>query len=56
MPGHECREAPDALDARVGGGRVGKVLAELLHALTGHQVLERRRYQDHPPRHEYLLT
>lgn len=33
-----------------------KVLTERLRALTDHQVLERRRYQDRPPRYEYLLT
>lgn len=33
-----------------------KVLAERLRTLTDHQVLERRRYQDRPPRYEYVLT
>jgi DNA-binding HxlR family transcriptional regulator/peroxiredoxin len=33
-----------------------KVLAERLRTLTGHQVLERRLYQERPPRHEYVLT
>ncbi|MEU1401774.1 winged helix-turn-helix transcriptional regulator [Streptomyces sp. NPDC005728] len=33
-----------------------KVLAERLRTLTEHQVLERRRYQDRPPRYEYVLT
>ncbi|MES4903421.1 MULTISPECIES: winged helix-turn-helix transcriptional regulator [unclassified Streptomyces] len=33
-----------------------KVLAERLRTLTDHGVLERRRYQDRPPRHEYVLT
>jgi DNA-binding HxlR family transcriptional regulator len=32
------------------------VLAERLQALTEAGVLERRRYQDSPPREEYLLT
>ncbi|MGV9618926.1 winged helix-turn-helix transcriptional regulator [Streptomyces tendae] len=33
-----------------------KVLAERLRTLTEHHVLERRLYQDRPPRHEYVLT
>ncbi|MEU6251159.1 winged helix-turn-helix transcriptional regulator [Streptomyces sp. NPDC047043] len=33
-----------------------KVLAERLRTLTDHQVLERRLYQERPPRHEYVLT
>src|SRR5207302_1941310 len=33
-----------------------KVLAERLRTLTDHHVLERRRYQDRPPRYEYVLT
>ncbi|MFK4543044.1 DNA-binding HxlR family transcriptional regulator/peroxiredoxin [Streptomyces tendae] len=33
-----------------------KVLAERLRTLTEHQVLERRLYQDRPPRYEYVLT
>ncbi|MBX6355782.1 MAG: helix-turn-helix transcriptional regulator [Micromonosporaceae bacterium] len=32
------------------------VLAERLQTLTGAGVLERRRYQDSPPRDEYVLT
>ncbi|GAA5008321.1 winged helix-turn-helix transcriptional regulator [Streptomyces hyderabadensis] len=33
-----------------------KVLAERLRTLTEHQVLERRLYQERPPRYEYVLT
>ncbi len=33
-----------------------KVLAERLSWLVGHGVLERRAYQDHPPRNDYVLT
>ncbi len=33
-----------------------KVLAQRLGTLVEHDVLERRRYCEHPPRHEYHLT
>ncbi len=33
-----------------------KILTERLRTLTEHHVLERRRYQDRPPRYEYVLT
>ncbi|MFH8370569.1 winged helix-turn-helix transcriptional regulator [Streptomyces sp. NPDC018031] len=33
-----------------------KVLSERLRTLTDRNVLERRRYQDRPPRYEYVLT
>ncbi|MBY8875007.1 winged helix-turn-helix transcriptional regulator [Micromonospora sp. PLK6-60] len=33
-----------------------KVLTQRLRHLTDHDVLTRRPYQHHPPRHEYLLT
>ena len=33
-----------------------KVLAERLKWLVAHGVLERRRYSERPPRHEYVLT
>jgi DNA-binding HxlR family transcriptional regulator len=32
------------------------VLADRLRRLTGEGLLERRKYQDRPPRYEYLLT
>ena len=33
-----------------------KVLADRLETLVGEGVLERRLYQERPPRHEYVLT
>jgi DNA-binding HxlR family transcriptional regulator len=33
-----------------------KVLAERLDTLVGHGLLQRRPYQQHPARHQYLLT
>jgi DNA-binding HxlR family transcriptional regulator len=33
-----------------------KVLTERLNWLVEHGILERRRYSEHPPRHDYLLT
>jgi DNA-binding HxlR family transcriptional regulator len=33
-----------------------KVLAERLAWLVEHEVLERRPYSEHPPRHDYQLT
>lgn len=44
----------DALAAELGVSR--KVLAQRLAALVDHGVLDRRRYQDHPPRYEYHLS
>ncbi|MGW7446582.1 winged helix-turn-helix transcriptional regulator [Kitasatospora sp. NPDC054795] len=44
----------EALARELGLSR--KVLSERLTALTAHGVLERRPYQDRPPRHEYVLT
>lgn len=44
----------DGLQRELGISR--KVLTERLKVLIEHDVLERRRYTDHPPRHEYHLT
>ncbi|MBB4737719.1 DNA-binding HxlR family transcriptional regulator/peroxiredoxin [Actinoplanes octamycinicus] len=44
----------DALQKELGMSR--RALAERLAALVEHGVLERRRYTDRPPRHDYLLT
>ncbi|RKN45710.1 winged helix-turn-helix transcriptional regulator [Streptomyces hoynatensis] len=44
----------DRLAQELGVSR--KILADRLRTLTAHRVLERRRYQEHPPRYEYLLT
>jgi DNA-binding HxlR family transcriptional regulator/peroxiredoxin len=44
----------DELQAELGMSR--KVLTERLAALVDHDVLEKRLYQQHPPRHEYHLT
>jgi DNA-binding HxlR family transcriptional regulator/peroxiredoxin len=44
----------DRLAAELGLSR--KVLTERLAALTEHEVLERRPYQERPPRYEYVLT
>ncbi|BCJ38085.1 hypothetical protein Athai_55880 [Actinocatenispora thailandica] len=44
----------DALQAELGVSR--KVLAQRLASLVEHRVLDRRRYQDHPPRYEYHLS
>src|SRR6476661_11070798 len=33
-----------------------KVLTQRLEALVEDGLLERRRYSDHPPRHDYVLT
>src|SRR3954454_4772689 len=38
----------------LGGSK--KVLSERLERLTGEGILERRRYQERPPRDEYRLT
>ncbi len=37
-------------------GIARNVLAERLDALVSHGVLERLPYQQHPPRHQYVLT
>ena len=44
----------DDFQARTGISR--NVLTARLAHLVHHGVLERRQYQDRPPRHEYLLT
>jgi DNA-binding HxlR family transcriptional regulator len=44
----------DALQKDLGVAR--NVLQTRLERLIEHGVLERRRYQEHPPRHEYFLT
>ncbi|HYI35625.1 MAG TPA: helix-turn-helix domain-containing protein [Thermoleophilaceae bacterium] len=44
----------DAIQADLGISR--KVLAERLASLEEAGVVERRAYQDNPPRHDYLLT
>jgi DNA-binding HxlR family transcriptional regulator len=44
----------DALQRDLGVAR--NVLQTRLERLIEHGVLERRQYQEHPPRHEYFLT
>jgi DNA-binding HxlR family transcriptional regulator/peroxiredoxin len=44
----------DELQAELDVSR--KVLADRLRVLVEHRVLEKRRYSEHPPRHEYHLT
>jgi DNA-binding HxlR family transcriptional regulator/peroxiredoxin len=44
----------DGLQRELGVSR--RALAERLAALVAHGVVEKRRYCDHPPRHDYLLT
>jgi DNA-binding HxlR family transcriptional regulator len=44
----------DGIQANLGVAR--NVLADRLATLVDHGVLERRRYQDHPERFEYVLT
>lgn len=44
----------DELQANLGVGRA--VLSRRLDGLVEEGLLERRRYQDRPPRHEYVLT
>ena len=44
----------DAIQRDLGISR--KVLAERLAALDEHGVVERVRYQEHPPRHDYVLS
>lgn len=43
-------------DIRRDLGIATNVLTERLALLTDHGVVERREYQAHPPRHDYLLT
>lgn len=43
-------------DLRRDLGIASNVLTDRLATLTGHGVVERRRYQANPPRFEYLLT
>ncbi|MFC4943640.1 winged helix-turn-helix transcriptional regulator [Pseudonocardia sp. GCM10023141] len=44
----------EALQADLGISR--NILTDRLKTLVAHDILERRRYQDSPPRHEYRLT
>ena len=44
----------DEIQGNLGISR--KVLADRLETLVGEGVLERRLYQERPPRHEYVLT
>ena len=44
----------EAIQADLGIAR--NVLSDRLSTLVGQGVLERRRYQEHPERHEYVLT
>lgn len=44
----------DSIQANLGVAR--NVLADRLATLVDHGVLERRRYQEHPDRFEYVLT
>lgn len=44
----------DGMQRRIGAAR--DVLTSRLRKLEDAGVIERRRYSDHPPRHEYLLT
>lgn len=37
-------------------GIARNILSDRLGKLVDHEVLERRQYEDHPPRHEYRLT
>ena len=43
-------------DFRRNLGIAGNILADRLESLVGHDVLERQRYSEHPPRQEYRLT
>jgi DNA-binding HxlR family transcriptional regulator len=43
-------------DLQAGLGISRKVLTQRLGTLVEHEVLERRAYSEHPPRHEYHLT
>jgi len=44
----------DQIQENLGVAR--NVLTSRLARLLGEGILEKRRYQDHPPRHEYFLT
>jgi DNA-binding HxlR family transcriptional regulator len=44
----------DDYQSRLGIAR--NLLTDRLRALVEHGILERRPYQEHPPRHEYRLT
>jgi DNA-binding HxlR family transcriptional regulator len=44
----------DEIQENLGMSR--KLLADRLETLVREEVLERRQYQDRPPRHEYVLT
>ncbi len=44
----------DAIQRNLGIGR--NILAQRLTRLVEEGMLERRPYQEHPPRHEYVLT
>lgn len=44
----------EAIQRNLGVSR--KVLTQRLQALVEHEVVERVAYQDHPPRHDYVLT
>ena len=44
----------DEIQENLGMSR--KLLTDRLNTLVREEVLERRLYQEHPPRHEYLLT
>jgi DNA-binding HxlR family transcriptional regulator len=43
-------------DLQKGLGIARNVLANRLDRLVDEGILERRQYQEHPPRHEYFLT
>ncbi len=43
-------------DYQSGLGIARNMLAERLRTLVDHGILERRGYQEHPPRYEYRLT
>jgi DNA-binding HxlR family transcriptional regulator len=43
-------------DIQRGLGIARNILADRLQLLVSEGILERRRYQDRPPRHEYRLT
>jgi DNA-binding HxlR family transcriptional regulator len=43
-------------DLRRGLGVARNILADRLNKLVAHGVLERRPYEEHPPRYEYRLT
>ena len=44
----------DAFQRNIGVAR--NILAARLRRLVEHGIMERRKYQDHPPRYEYRLT